>query len=60
MAKTYYATRDFNDAGTERSFAAGGELKDVDDGALANYEAAGLATTEKPASKPTTAATPST
>ena len=36
-----YATRDFTDAGLGRTFSAGTEV-DVDAGALANYEAAGL------------------
>lgn len=48
--KTFYATRDFNDAGTTRRFAAGEEIKEAKPGELANYEAAGLASTEKPKS----------
>ena len=48
MTKKHFATRNFQDAGTERSFERGAELTDVKDGALANYVAAGLATTEKP------------
>lgn len=39
--KTLYATRDFTDAGTERSFKKG-EPVDVEAGELENYEAAGL------------------
>lgn len=53
--KKHYATRDFKDAGTERAFEKGAELTDVEAGALANYVAAGLATTDKPE---TTAPTP--
>lgn len=44
--KTFYATRDFNDAGTEKSFKAGDDVtgeKGVD-----NYVAAGLASDKKP------------
>lgn len=46
--KKYYATRDFNDAGSQRSFEAGEELADVKDGQLKNYEFSGLASTQKP------------
>ena len=46
--KTMYATRDFRDAGSERAFAAGEPIRDVSDGAMANYAAAGLATSDKP------------
>jgi hypothetical protein len=45
---TYYATRNFRDAGTEDSFTKGEEVK-AGKGRLANYAAAGLVTTEKPA-----------
>ncbi len=45
---TYYATRDFKDAGTERSFEGGKALEDIDEATARNYEAAGLASTEKP------------
>ncbi len=48
---TYYATRDFNDAGTGRSFEAGKVLNDIDEGTALNYEAGGLASTEKPKSE---------
>lgn len=47
-AKPYFATRRFKDAGTERTFQAGDELKDVEPGSIANYARAGLASTEKP------------
>lgn len=43
MSKSLYATRTFKDEGTGKRFAAGDQIKDVSDGALANYEAAGLA-----------------
>jgi hypothetical protein len=43
MTTKRFATRDFNDAGTGRSFKAGEELTDLTAGALANYEHAGLA-----------------
>ena len=50
----HYATRTFKDAGPklgeEREFQKGAELTDVEPGALANYVAGGLATTEQPAS----------
>lgn len=45
---TYYATRNFKDAGTERSFEAHKEIKDVDADTMRNYVAAGAASTEKP------------
>lgn len=48
--KTFYATRDFTDAGTTRRFAFGEEVKEAKPGELANYEAAGLISTEKPKS----------
>lgn len=43
----YFATKDFRDAGTERSFEKDQPLVDVDAGTLANYKAAGLASKEK-------------
>lgn len=43
----YYATKNFADAGTEKAFKRGDELK-IDEGTALNYEAAGLASTEKP------------
>lgn len=43
MSKTLYATRTFKDEGTGKRFKSGEQIKDVTDGALANYEAAGLA-----------------
>lgn len=46
---TYYATRDFTDAGTERSFEKGKPLENVDEATARNYAAAGAASTEKPA-----------
>lgn len=46
--KTMYATRDFRDAGSERAFAAGEPIRDVSDGEMANYAAAGLASPDKP------------
>ena len=48
-ARTFYASRDFKDEGTGRSFEGGKPMSDVDEGTFANYEAAGLASTEKPA-----------
>lgn len=48
--KPHYATRDFNDVGTTRRFTAGEELKDLTDGEIGNYVAAGIASTEKPKS----------
>lgn len=53
---TYYATRDFTDAGTERSFEKGKSLENVDEATALNYAAAGAASTEKPeASEPAAA-----
>ena len=47
--KPHYATRDFKDAGSERQFVKDGKpLTDVTPGELANYVAAGLASTDKP------------
>lgn len=57
---TYYATRDFTDAGTERSFEKGKPLEDVDEGTARNYAAAGLASTEKPTPEKPAADKPST
>lgn len=48
--KPHYATRDFKDAGTTRFFERGAEITDAQDGEIANYAAAGLASTEKPKS----------
>lgn len=50
-AKTtpYFATRDFTDAGTGRSFEKADELTGIDAGTLRNYRAAGLASTTRPA-----------
>lgn len=53
MTTKRFATRDFNDAGTGRSFNAGDELTGLSAGELANYEHAGLA-----GDKPDAAATP--
>ncbi len=47
-ATTYYATRDFKDAGTERAFTGGKPLENIDEDTARNYAAAGLASTEKP------------
>lgn len=44
--KPLYATRDFNDAGTEKSFKFGQDVSD--EPGAANYRAAGLASDEKP------------
>lgn len=47
------ASRDFTDAGTGQSFVSGKPVE-ADDGALANYAAAGLVSADKPeAEKPT-------
>jgi hypothetical protein len=43
MTTKRYATRDFSDAGTGRSFKAGDDLSDLTAGELFNYEHAGLA-----------------
>lgn len=43
MTTKRFATRDFNDAGTGRSFKAGEELTNLTAGTLVNYEHAGLA-----------------
>ena len=48
--KKMYATRDFNDAGTEKAFLAG-KIVEADDATLANYAAAGLVVEESQASK---------
>lgn len=45
--KTMYATRDFKDAGTLRTFENGKPV-DADDATLANYKAAGLVSTDQP------------
>ncbi|MDP1026394.1 hypothetical protein Q5H91_04150 [Sphingomonas sp. KR1UV-12] len=52
IKKPLYATRDFNDAGTTRTFERGAELKKCTDGELLNYKAAGLASEEKPKDAP--------
>jgi hypothetical protein len=46
-AKTFYATRNFKDTGTGRSFE-GGKPIEADPGEIGNYEAAGLASDKKP------------
>lgn len=43
MTTKRYATRDFTDAGTNKSFKAGQELTGLSEGELGNYEHAGLA-----------------
>lgn len=60
--KTFYATRAFNDAGTEQAFAAGAPVTAIDGeseqafaGRVANYVAGGLATDQPPALELTTA-----
>lgn len=45
--KKGFALRSFRDAGTEQSFKAGDPVE-VDAGAYANYEAAGLVGAKKP------------
>lgn len=50
-SKTLYATKDFRDAGTGRTFVAGKPIEKVTDGELGNYEAAGLAG-DKPTEAP--------
>lgn len=49
-AVTYYATKDFIDAGTETLFERGKPME-IDKGTAANYLAAGLASTDKPAAE---------
>lgn len=46
-AKPFYATRQFKDAGTGKSFGFAAKI-DATDGEIGNYEAAGLASTDKP------------
>lgn len=46
-SKQMFATRDFNDAGAEKSFLAGKPV-DADEATLANYAAAGLVSAEQP------------
>lgn len=53
---TYYATRDFKDAGTGREFEAGKPLSKIDEGTAKNYAAAGLASTTPPAAETQAAA----
>ena len=56
--KTLYATRDFNDAGAEKTFKLGDDLSN--EPGVENYAAAGLASEDKaeadtaPATQPTT------
>lgn len=45
---TYYATREFKDAGTTRYFERGAEITEATPGQIGNYVAAGLASTDKP------------
>lgn len=45
--KKGFALRNFHDAGTEQNFK-GGDAVEVDAGAYANYEAAGLVGDKKP------------
>lgn len=45
-APTYYASRDFTDAGTGRNFAKNADLSDLDPKVIDNYRFAGLATTK--------------
>lgn len=49
-SKPHFATRNFSDAGTLRNFESGDEIKGAAPGEIANYVAAGLASTEKPKS----------
>jgi hypothetical protein len=49
-ATPHFATRDFKDAGTTRFFARGAEITDAQPGEIANYVAAGLASTDRPQS----------
>jgi hypothetical protein len=49
-SKTFYATRDFKDAGTEKAFEQGKPVE-ATPGEIANYEAAGLVSTEKTAAQ---------
>ena len=46
-SNTPIAARDFTDAGSERNFKAG-EPVDADEGAIANYRAAGLIKGDEP------------
>lgn len=56
-APKYYATKDFTDAGTDKRFDRGNPME-IDEGTFANYEAAGLASTEKPAAEKTSTEKP--
>ncbi len=47
-ATPFYATREFNDAGTGRTFEKNAELTGIDAGTIENYRVAGLVTSEKP------------
>lgn len=51
-ATPFYATREFTDAGTGRTFGKNDELTDIDAGVIANYRAGGLASPEKPDTAP--------
>jgi hypothetical protein len=51
MARTATINRDFNDAGTEKSFKAGDTVQ-FEDGEFTNYEAAGLVTAVEAAPTP--------
>lgn len=56
MTTKRFATRDFNDAGTGKSFKSGQELTGLTEGELLNYEHAGLAG-DKTEAAPTPATT---
>ncbi len=47
-ATPFYATREFNDSGTGRTFEKNAELTGIDAGVIENYRVAGLVTSEKP------------
>lgn len=55
--KPHYATRDFNDAGTTARFERGKAI-DASADEIANYVAAGLASTDKPKGDDPEPATP--
>ncbi len=57
--KKGFALRNFRDAGTEQSFVSG-DAVDLDPGAYANYEKAGLVGEKKPASKSAEETAPAT
>lgn len=50
-AKTLYFVRNFNDAGTGRSFEGGKRAVDLSDGEIENYRAAGLVSDQRPAAQ---------